>query len=169
MRRALAIAGTLTALLGVAGCTAPPSVSVDGAPTPSSVHLRVPGFEHPEVDHGPGAFRVQSGAASVDLAPTAYCYRGGCRDGAAPTPPAVAASTELRVWVPVPQFTKLIVRMIAVDGGHADAAVATSLGYGWWRIEPGGPAGDHLVELFASGAGVGDMSVAFLWHTTADD
>lgn len=58
--------------------------------------------------------------------------------------------------------------MIAIDGGDTDSAVATSLGYGWWHIDPGSAAGDHLVELFASGDGVGDMSVAFTWSSTAE-
>jgi hypothetical protein len=70
--------------------------------------------------------------------------------------------------VPVPQFTELTVRMIAASNGAPGSVAATSLGYGWWRIDPRGPAGAYLVELFASGEGAGDMSVAFTWNTTTD-
>jgi hypothetical protein len=114
----------------------------------------------------PPPFIVRYDGVELRLFAFTYCYVNTCADGLDDDPPSVGSPAELLVFVPVPEFTQLVVSQAAgSDGtGQQEPVQATGLGHGWWSVRPGDTAGDYLVDLFATSEGPGgDMAARLRW------
>jgi hypothetical protein len=164
---ALCLAVPLTVLLaGCAESTAGPLPASVPSPTATTTH----GTKWPENEEmeQPAPFEVRYDDEALVLYAYTFCYDNGCADGFDDDPPSVGSPEEIYVHVPVHGFTELQVSQTTGDDdnpGDTFAADVESLGGGWWRVAPGGPADTYSVELFASGDGVGDMIADLRWKT----
>jgi len=166
-----ALAGALAACAPGGAAGAPPP----GVPSPTATATH--GLWPPDAEgiEQPRPFEVRYGDRALLLHPFTFCADQGCADGFDEHPPAVGDVTELFVHVPLDGDVELTVSEVegdeiegdAVEGNEVRAAdVATEaeeLGDGWWRVRLSGPAGEHLISLFAGGDGAGDMIAEVLW------
>jgi hypothetical protein len=119
----------------------------------------------------PPPLEVRYGSTALVLVPHTFCS-GLCVAGFDPDPPSVGSPDEIFVHVPLAEPRTLRVDQ-TVAGASADcmrsieADVAT-MGGGWMRVRPRGPAGDYLVSFYVSGAGVQGMVATIRWRTPVD-
>ena len=95
-----------------------------------------------------------------------------------PAERATVTGNDLYVFVPQAGWTLSATSYTGTSpyacGGRTVTPEQTSLGGGWWRVSAVGPAGDHVLHLWASsgpglplGGVVGDTEIVTSWHTTA--
>ncbi|MFF2454524.1 hypothetical protein [Isoptericola sp. NPDC058082] len=169
--RTLALVALATAVLtGALVACAPggaPRAPPSGVPSPTATatHGRWPPDAEGIVQ--PRPFEVRYGDRALLLHPFTFCADQGCADGFDEHPPAVGDATELFVHVPLDGDVELTVTEVEGDAVRtvegAVEASAAELGDGWWRVRLSGPAGEHLISLFAGGDGAGDMIAEVLW------
>lgn len=163
-------------LLALTGCSLEDDgrPAVAGAPVATPTHPTTPTATHTAGPDGrkgaPPPFRIRYGDQELVLHPYTYCYGNGCVDGFDPSPFDVGSPAEIRVFVPVPEFTLQASVHQSTGGkesnpcaGRAFPLEATDAGGGWYVLAPTGPASTYDVHLFASGGG--DMIGQFRWTT----
>lgn len=150
---------------GVIGGTVPAPEPVPASPTATISH----GNRNGPVATPP-PFLVRYGETQLELAPFTYCYRSGCVDGFDDAPVSIGSPEEIFVLVQVEDFDELVVTQAAGDDVCARTipAEVESLGGGWWRVRPRGPAADYRLSIFASGDGAGDMVADLRWRNPSD-
>lgn len=183
MRRLLGLAGVF--VLALSGCAPSHDPVVPGANPP----VPVPPDPAVTVTHAinngdlePPPFRVRYADTELVLEASTFCYTTACVDGWDNDPPAVGSPEEIFVFVPVRQFDQLTVSQTAQSEAGEDApgaaeqsdcagrrvdAEVESLGDGWWRVRPRGPAASYRFSIFAGGGG-GDMIGDLRWTTPTD-
>ncbi len=161
---------TLTAALVAVGMTGCASLRTPGE-TPGGLPEPTQTLVHGQSSGGPPPFVVRHGDSELRLAPTSWCWQSSCADGHDPDPPSVGSPGEVLVFVPVEEFTQLYVSQRSSDDYCTARTIVNEpveLGDGWWSLTAAGPAEDWIVDVFASGDGVGDMIASFVWATTDD-
>jgi hypothetical protein len=133
-------------------------------------------------DQEPPPFRVRYGGTELVLDAATFCYTNMCVDGWDNDPPSVGSPEEIFVFAPVRQFDQLTVGQTGESQAGEEAtgpaeqsdcagrrveADVESLGDGWWRVRPRGPAGTYRFSIFAGGGG-GDMIGDVRWTTPSN-
>lgn len=142
----------------------PVPTPAESTTTPTETATAGPRHNGTGIDQPP-PFRLQYDGHELELHAHTYCYGGGCVDGIVQDPPNVGSPDEIRVFVPVPEFSLDVSFMDGRRdcGGRLEPATVEDLGNGWYLVTPHGDPGLHRVSLFASGGG--DMVGEFLWNT----
>jgi hypothetical protein len=170
MRRLVAGLGVLVFAVACGGTSGTDKV----ATTPLGGQTTSPAPEGdghlPDGMTGPPPFVLAYDDQELRLEPATWCYETGCVDGIVQHPQSVGSPAAVRIRVPVDGWSLSATFGPQGDGcapGRRESVSLTPDDEGWVSLKPVGDAGDHVVQLFASGRG-GDVATAFAWRTPTD-
>lgn len=160
MRRLLlAVLGLMVA---ACGSGAGPDVAAEAPSTTATPRPSVPSGDDPPT------VLVRAGDLVLALAPWTWCYGGVCADGMRPAElPSLGEAGEAIVELPLEGWDVLATFAASAEAcTRQDTVELERRSPATFRLVPVGPAGDHVVDLFARGQG--DVLVSFRWRTTVD-